>query len=577
MRWKLICLGLLLCALLGLAWVKAYVLQLSRGQALLQLSHRQTQRSHTTQGFRGSIYDQQGRLLAMTAPVWSLYAHPAKLQQPRAVAEVLSGLLQRPAEQLYSKLTQPRPFVWLAHMLTQQQLHQIRQLQLPGIGDRRSHRRFYPQHVLAGQLLGSVSQEKEQGTAGVELAFNALLQTHRQRFTFVVDAVGNPVQTAGIPAAWQLQGWDIQLTLDASLQYATQQALTQAVQQHQAHAAWAIVMHVPSGRILSMASVPSCNPNAPAPHNPACRNRPLFDAVELGSVFKFVPLAAALDAGVVTPQQRIFCGKKGYRTGKFVIHDIAKRQWASVQEIFVKSINTGTIHIAQMLGKERLFAAMRRFGFGQRSGLGLIEESAGRIDPPSRWGQARFANVGMGYGFTATSLQLLQAVAVVASGGVWVQPQLLQAIGSPASATAQSTATAQHPMHWQHPSNYPRVHKRVLQPTAAKQIARIMHAVTQQGSGKNAAIATAWVAGKTGTAEKVDSQTGRYNKKRNRSSFVGMASASGCFASPNCSQIVAVVTVDEPRDASYGGVVAAPVWRDIVEAALVQLQQQGQK
>ncbi|MEM7589675.1 MAG: penicillin-binding protein 2 [Myxococcota bacterium] len=507
--------GLLLCGLLGLAWVKACVLQVFRGQALVQLSHRQTKRSRFAQGFRGAIYDQQGRLLAMTAPVWSVYAHPAHVRQAHETAVALSKPLQRPVSDLYKKLTDQRSFVWLSHLLTEQQIHRIQKLQLPGIGTTRSHRRFYPQHLLAGQLLGSVSQDDEKGTSGVELTFEHVLKANRQRIWFEVDAVGSPMQTAAVPAAWQLQGWDVQLTLDAQLQYATQQVLAEAVQKHQANAAWAIVMHLPTGRILSMASVPDCNPNAPAPHDPACRNRPVFDAVELGSVFKFVPLAAALDAGVVTPNQRIFCGKKGYRTGKFVIRDVAKRGWASVQEIFVNSINTGTIHITQLLGKKRLFEAMQRFGFGQRSRVGFVEESAGRIQPPKRWGEARFANIGMGYGFTATSLQLLQAAAVVASGGVRVQPQLLQAIRSPALVGSG----------WQKPANYPQPLRQVIKAKTAKQMAHMMFAVTQKGSGKKAQIQGAWVAGKTGTAEKVDPQTGRYDKKRNRSSFVGMASA----------------------------------------------------
>ncbi|MEM7589864.1 MAG: penicillin-binding transpeptidase domain-containing protein, partial [Myxococcota bacterium] len=212
-----------------------------------------------------------------------------------------------------------------------------------------------------------------------------------------------------------------------------------------------------------------------------------------------------------------------------------------------------------------------------------VEESAGRIQPPKRWGEARFANIGMGYGFTATSLQLLQAAAVVASGGVQVQPQLLQAVRSPTFSSAnareisygKALGPASPLWGWQRPSGYPQPLKRVLKETTARQVAQMMFAVAQKGSGKKAQIEGAWVAGKTGTAEKVNPQTGRYDKKRNRSSFVGMASASGCFANPTCSQIVAIVTVDEPQGAAYGGVVAAPVWRDITQAALVHILQQG--
>ncbi|MEM7495297.1 MAG: penicillin-binding protein 2 [Myxococcota bacterium] len=626
MTWKLVLLGLVLVALLGLGWFKAGVLQLARGEALRELSRRQSVRHETLSGFRGSIYDRRGRLLAMSAPVWSAYAHPPQVKNVDRAAAALAPILQQSPDAVRSRLRSSRPFVWLAHALGPGQAERIRDAGLPAVGAQRRTRRFYPNHTLLGQLLGSVSLDTGHGLSGVERAADALLRGTEQYRRILVDALGRPLRgfvfschsrESGNPDRRNtgLHGWlerfglgprfhggdgksgqnasnadldctsaeetvrpappsdgrDLRLTIDVDVQHAAEQALLQAVQKHHAKGAWAIVMDVRTGDLLSVAQAPFCNPNAPDPRDVACRNRGFFDAVEPGSVFKVVTLAAMLEQGVAKPHERIFCGKKGYRVGRFVIRDVAKREWATVQEAFVRSINTGIIRTAERMDRGRFEQTIRRLGFGRRTDLGFAEEAAGRVPPARGWGKARFANITMGYGLTATSLQLVRAAATIANGGTPVKPRLYRSsldlshsrdAMNRVSTAAGVSATDNRNMH-----NAPAIPpaQTALASKAARQLTAMMEAVaSRNGPGRKARIPGVRVAVKTGTAEKVDARTGTYDKRRNRSLLLGFAPAEN-------PRIAAIVTVDEPAGASaYGGDVAAPPWRRIVEAALAR-------
>jgi cell division protein FtsI (penicillin-binding protein 3) len=544
--------GLLALALFGLV-VKAARLQLVLGDDLRGLAENQYLRRVPVAAPRGAILDREGRPLAMSLPAWSVGVRPAQIEDKRAAAAALAKVLEVSEAEVSAKLASNTKFLWLKRRATSDVAEGVRALALPGVELKQEMRRTWPHKALAGQLLGLVDVDGR-ARGGIEQALDESLQGRSSTSPALADNKGDRIAlAAGLDALdlELLEGDDVVLTVDASLQHEAEAAVAQAVSEHDAKAAWAIALDARTGAIRAVAHAPSYNPNAPDPKS--ARNKAFAEAFEPGSIFKIATFAAALDAGELRPDDRIFCENGRYELGKHVIHDTHKAEWLTATEVFTQSSNIGTLKIAQRVGEDRLKAAIAQYGFGARPGTTLVEETAGRV-PTGRWGEARLATVSFGHGMLVSALQMASFVQAVANDGVRRTPYLVEEVRAPSGEVVRHAGARADDGGGE----------RVMGAEAARTLTTIMKGVaTGGGTGTLAAIPGIEVAGKTGTAEKVDPMTKRYSRDLNLSSFVG-------FAPAKDPRVVVIVVVDEPKGSHFGGIVAAPAWRRIVEHALVE-------
>jgi cell division protein FtsI (penicillin-binding protein 3) len=421
-------------------------------------------------------------------------------------------------------------------------------LGLPGVGTRREPRRIYPNGQLAATVIGYAGLDGS-GLEGVELAFDKELHGTGMEVVGVHDRLGRDLLVDGVVDSSSSAGKDLTLTLDRYLTYETERVLAETVQEHNAKAGMAVMLDPHTGDILAMASVPTYNPNDPADAvKRGARNRTIADAFEPGSTLKTFTFAAALDAGKVRPEDRIDCQMGSLVIGKFHIRDDHPKGILSAAEVFKFSSNIGTVKIARRIGKEALFGALDRFGFGKPTGVGLPGERRGTLRPVSHWGDIDFATHAFGQGLTVTPLQLAAGFAAIADHGMYHPPRIaLQLTGSDGRLEEV-----------ERPSEAPTQH-RVMSERAAQTLLTIMRGVTEDGTAKAAAIPGYPVAGKTGTAQKVSG--GHYDASKYLSSFVGIVPA-------DKPRLVIAVMIDEPQGTHYGGVVAAPAFKAIAESAL---------
>lgn len=545
-RWRIVAVGMLLAASFAGLLAKAGRLQLVFDDDLRDLAEAQYLRELPVTAPRGALKDHRGRPLAVTVPAWSVVARPRLVDDKAAVAQALAPVLGASARELQAKLTSTSGFVWLKRRAAGDVADQVRALGLPGIELQPEQRRYWPGKELAGQLLGLVDVDGR-ARGGVERAFDDELQGRATTTPSLIDARGDRIALAGGLDVSLLQGDDVVLTLDAELQHVAEVALADMVRRTQAKAGWALVLDARTAALLAVANVPLFNPNAPTPE--AQRNRALAEVFEPASVMKVATFAAALDAGVVTPGDLIDCENGRFTIGKHVIHDTHPAGVISAAEVFATSSNIGALKIAQRLGEDRLRAALVRFGFGAAPGVGLVEEAAGRLPAGEHWGDARLATVSFGHGILVSALQIASLVQAVANDGVRRTPYLVERVESASGEVLRRAPTDEG--------------VRVLSVASARTLNEVMRGVVgKEGTGVLAAIPGVQVAGKTGTAEKVDPITKRYTNALHLSSFVG-------FAPADDPAVVAMVVIDEPRGDHFGGVVAGPVFRAIVERALL--------
>jgi cell division protein FtsI (penicillin-binding protein 3) len=387
------------------------------------------------------------------------------------------------------------------------------------------------------------------GLEGVELGFDKALQGTGMEFVGVHDRLGRDLLVDGAIDSSSSAGKDLVLSLDRYLTYETERILAETVAKHNAKAGMSVMIDPRTGEILAMASVPTYNPNDPSDAaKRGARNRTISDTFEPGSTLKTFTFAAALDAGKVRPEDKFDCQMGQLAVGKFHIRDDHPKGVLTAAEVFKHSSNIGTVKIARRLGKEGLWNALDRFGFGRPTYLGLPGERRGILRPISRWGEIEFATHAFGQGLTVTPVQLAAGFAAIAAYGVYHPPRLaLHYVGSDGkSEPVERPAEA-------------RGDTRVMSESAARTLLTIMQGVTEDGTAKAAAIPGYPVAGKTGTAQKVTN--GRYDSSKFLSSFVGIVPADN-------PRLVVAVMIDEPQGIHYGGVVAAPAFKAIAEGAL---------
>jgi cell division protein FtsI (penicillin-binding protein 3) len=342
----------------------------------------------------------------------------------------------------------------------------------------------------------------------------------------------------------------VELTIDASLQEVAEAELERVVDEFDADAGTAVVLSPKTGEVLAMATAPTFDPgNFRGAAAGQWRNRAITDVYEPGSTFKAILAAAALEAGVVTPERILDCERGAYRIGKRVIHDHDPYGALTFSDVIAKSSNIGSAKVAGLLGAERFAAAIRDFGFGQTTGIDLPAETAGLVLPARRWRPIHLATNAFGQGIAVTPLQLARAFAALANGGFLMRPYVVRRV-------VEESGRVRH-------VGRPHIERRVVSTETAGQVTEMLRRVVEAGTGKAARIDGVAVAGKTGTAQKIEAGSGRYHPRDRMASFVGYLPADD-------PEVVILVVVDSPKKAKYGGIVAAPAFRRIAEYALTR-------
>jgi len=539
---------LLLFSLGGVAG-KLFFLQIQQRDRLSERATKQYRRLLPIVSRRGTIYDRSGRELAVSLKVASVFAQPAAIENPEGTAKALAPILGQPATHLLSLLTSDKLFVWLERQVEPAQSEAINDLNLKGIGLYPESRRYYPRQELAAHVLGMVGLD-DRGLEGLEHQYDDLLGGQPEYITAQQDALGRIIfrheEEGGRPLIF-----DLTLTIDEVLQYTAERELQRAVERSQAKTGTAIVMDPWTGEILALANQPTFDPNNYKRGGSfAKRNRAVTDYFEPGSVFKVILAAGALEEGVVRPSDR-FHGENGaIEVGGVTIRDHEKYGWLTVQEILAHSSNVGAIKIGQKLGKSLYYHYISGFGFGSLTGLDLPGETPGFIRRPKGWSGLSLSVLSLGQEISVTPVQIATAFSAVANGGILVRPHIVRDL------RAQDGSVARHVE--------PVMIRRVISQQTAQSLLTILRSAVEEGTGKEAALEQYSVAGKTGTAQKVDPVTGRYSHQRVVASFVGAVPAE----SP---RLVILVTIDEPEILRWGGSVAAPTFREIARDALQYL------
>jgi len=544
-------LAIFLILLLGLSGigVKVFGIQIRQGDRLSERAARQYLRRLPLVSRRGTIYDRAGRELAVSLRVSSVFAEPAEIQDPAETARALAPVLGYSAKELQTRLTTDKTFVWLQRQLEPRQADAISDLNLKGVGLAPESRRFYPRQELASHVLGMVGLE-DRGLEGVEVLYDDLLGGKPQFVVAQQDALGRLVFRQDEPTP-QAPIFDVHLTIDEVLQYITERELARAVERTRAKAGTVVVLDPATGEILALANQPTFDPNGYKKASSAAkRNRATTDFFEPGSIFKVILAAGALEEGVIRPTDQFYGENGAIEVGGVTIRDHEKHGWISVREILAHSSNVGAIKIGQKLGKSLYYHYISGFGFGSLTGVDLPGETPGMIRRPKGWSGLSLSVLSIGQEVSVTPVQFAAAFAALANGGTLMRPHVVRGLRTQDGALARQIE--------------PVVVRRVISEQTARTMLEMLTSVVEDGTGKEAAVPGYSVAGKTGTAQKVDPATGRYSHRKIVASFVGAIPA-------EAPRLVILVTIDEPETLRWGSAIAAPTFREIAQDAMKYL------
>ena len=534
--------------LFGIVIGRAYQLQIIDRDRLTGIIEQQYLKYVTIPPQRGTIYDRKKEVLALSLAVPSLYARPGKIPDKKEIAETLSPILEVSYRFLLEKLTSDRPFVWLMRQISPDKAKKIEDLKLDGIGFVQESRRFYPNKELASHVLGFAGVDAE-GLEGLERTYNSYLSGKPGTILVERDAHGRNIYTPAIKQVCATKGHNLQLTIDSTVQYFVEKALDDGVTKSKAQGGIAIVMDPHTGEILALAVRPTFNPNNFWDFTPShWRNRSVTDAYEPGSTFKIFLVSAVLEEEISKPQDIFYCENGRYPLGNRIIRDVHSYGWLSLTEVIKHSSNIGACKIAENLGREKFYSYIRKFGFGSKTGIELPGETGGLLALPYRWSRIDLGNIAFGQGVATSPLQLITAFSAIANDGVMMKPHLVKAIVNDRDEIIEAFP--------------PEARETVISPGTARQVTSILKTVVEKGgTGENASIEGFSIAGKTGTAQKVDPHTRQYSRQKVTSSFMG-------FLPADDPQLAMLVIVDEPHGISYGGVVAAPIFKEAAHQIL---------
>ena len=551
-RRLMVAVGVLACWVLAIE-VRLVVLQVWQHDELTLRAERQQSETQKTPGKRGEIVDRHGRLLAYSVDADTIYAVPTDIADPIKAAAALCGAFdecdKKDRDQLVERLTRkrrngsPTSFQYVRRRATPIEAKRIAALEMKGIGFMKESKRFYPNRELAAHLLGYVGTDNA-GLHGLEATYDKSVRGREGTMLVQTDARGHAFSRLDRPPT---TGGSLELTIDEQLQFIVERELKAGVEAARADGGTAVAMDPHTGEILAMASWPTFNPNQYAGTSvSALRNRAVQDLYEPGSTFKIVTASAALQEGVIKPDDLVdtqggvikFPGRKPITD---MGHNYGTLTFANV---IVKSSNVGAIKVGLMVGPERMGLYIRRFGFGKPSSPDFPSESPGIVWNPSKLNDSALASVSMGYQVGVTPLQMAAAASVIANGGTLYEPHVVR-------ATVKGGVRTPVP---------PKAVRRAILPETAATLTTIMESVVTEGTAKGARLVNYTVAGKTGTADKL--VNGRYSPSQQNVSFIG-------FVPSRNPLMTVIVMIDSPRiGGDTGGAIAAPIFKHIADASL---------
>ena len=520
--------------------------------ALLKIAQKQHNVTIELEPKRGNILDRKGQFLATTVKSPSIYAIPrliSKKKKPEIVRE-LSEILSLDPQWINQRLAKDKSFVWLKRKASQEEAEAVLELGNPNIAVQNEFKRFYPHSNELAHVVGFCNIDN-QGMEGLELAYDAYLRGEKGLRKSKRDALGREVSALEDKYIPPVNGRDLILHVDQFIQHAVERELDKSFTQWHAKGACAIVMDPATGHILAMANRPAFDANDYRTSTvDARRNRCITDFYEPGSIFKVVTLTAALSEGKAKLEDSFFCENGIWHvSSRRVIHDVHPYGRLTFPEVLIKSSNIGTVKIGKLIGEATLHRYIKLFGFGGMSGIDLHGEVSGIVHPLNKWSKISITSVPYGQEVTATALQMVRALSVIANGGYLVRPQVVKEIRDEFGVVIKEETSP--------------VRQRVIDEKIAADIRDILVRVVDDGTGKNAQIKGVKVAGKTGTAQKLNANGG-YSHSNFISSFMGFAPAENPM-------LAMIVMVDDPHPSYYGGTVAAPVFKGAIEESLLYL------
>src|SRR5438128_4299186 len=502
---------LLIVACVTILWTTAVFgrlgyLQLFLHSEYMARAQRQQQRVCEITPKRGPIYDPNMHPLAMSIPVDSAFAVPSELGDQQLAARLISGVLGIPREVLEARLESSHSFVWVARKLPPDKKKAVEALNLKGIYFQKENQRIYPKRDLAAHVLGFVDLD-EKGLGGIEYELDGQIRGKSEKIIVMADARqrwfdGGEAQRE--PAA------NVVVTLDEKIQYIAERELAAAITKTHAMAGTVMVMNPNTGEILGLANWPKFNPNVANEAPVESRmNRAVTALYEPGSTFKLITLAAAFDQGITRPGEVFDCENGAVYVAGHRIHDHKPFGLLSVADILAQSSDVGAIKIALRLGAPKFYDYIRAFGFGQPTGVDMPGESKGLLRRLDNWSAVSIGSISMGQEVGVTPIQLISAVSAIANGGMLYKPHVVAEL-----KRADRVLTAEGALAHSEP-------RRVIRPETAATLRRMMEGVliTPKGTGKYARLDGWTAAGKTGTAQKIDSNTGRYSPNQLIASF----------------------------------------------------------
>ncbi len=499
---------------------------------------------------RGTIFDRSGSELALTLQAPSVFALPVEISDPDGAAAKLAPILGMKQADVAERLRGRHSFRYLSRWVSREQAAEVLALALPGIDILHEARRAYPVGELSASLVGFANIDGN-GVRGIEQQEDRWLRGQGRRLPVERDGSGHHLVSEG-EAPGSTAGGDLVLTLDAAMQADATARLAEAIRETGARGGIVVSIDPENGDVLALAEAPGFDPNRfrEVPYT-ATRSRAFLDAVEPGSALKAFLVASAIERGTLDPDDWIDCENGNFRVPGKTIRDVKPSGWLHPADVLRVSSNIGSVKIAMALGARDQYEMLRLFGFGESTGSGFPEESAGVLRPSQAWRPVDQATIAFGQGISVTAMQLASATAALANGGEWMRPRLIAARRPPRG-------------EWQPtPVESPR---RVVSPETARTVIRMLEGVTgPHGTGRRAALRDLAVAGKTGTAQKLDRATGRYSNDRFVAWFIGVAPA-------DAPRLAMVVALDEPRRPTHtGGAAAAPLFARVAAAQLARL------
>lgn len=537
-------------------------LQVSQHEKLTARAQQQQQDSFEISPTRGAVLDRQERELARTIDTTSVFVAPDEFRKDKkdseeqviaavdCTAQGLAASLGLDRKALFSQINDARNngrrFIWIARRIPPDQATVLESLALAGVHTKKEPKRFYPNGSLAANVLGFVGLDGN-GLAGIEQVYNQKITGEPGRVFIEKDSLGRAYESTEVPGR---PGQTVVLTIDQSIQYQAEAALTTAIAESGAKAGTAIVLDPHTGEILALANAPTFDPNDVGAAPPDARaNWALQNIYEPGSTFKVVAFSAAIEKGLAKPDEMIDCQMGAITVAKRVIHDHHPFGTLTLAEALAKSSNVAAIKLGLRVGDPTMYEYITRFGFGSRTGIELPGETAGVVRPISRWQPSSIGSVAIGQEIGVTPLQMVAAFGALANDGIRIAPHLIREIRNSEGAPTYRPTPEQ---------------RRVISRETAGALRGMLEGVTLNGTAKKAQLDGYSAAGKTGTAQKIDAKTKTYSKTKFVASFVG-------FAPVNNPAVVIIVVIDEPGGSYHGGDVAAPVFRQIAEQILPEM------